>query len=129
MNHAEQLAQTQAMLVRMEDLKTVHLELRVRHLDGQIERELENLVQDEDATWRHTRQIMADRNHGSPAIQDTLTRLDGIYDDLRVIMQRHREAMMRIGRQNATICEELRRFRDEIRATRAMLDVITDELN
>ena len=61
MNHAEQLAQTQAMLVRMEDLKTVHLELRVRHLDGQIERELENLVQDEDATWRHTRQIMADR--------------------------------------------------------------------
>ena len=36
---------------------------------------------------------------------------------------------MCIGRQNVTICEELRRFRDEFRATRAMLDVITDELN
>ena len=129
MSHAEQLAQTQAMLVRMEDLKTAHLELRIQHLDRVIERELESLVQDEDTTWKHTRQIMTDKNHGSPAIQDTLTRLDGIYNDLRVVMQRHREAMMRIGRQNATICEELRRFRDDFRATRARLDVITDELN
>ena len=79
MSHAEQLAQTQAMLVRMEDLKTAHLELRIQHLDRVIERELENLAQDEDTTWRHTRQIMADRNQGNPATQDTLTKLDEIY--------------------------------------------------
>ena len=129
MNHAEQLAQTRAMLVRLEDLKTAHLELRIQHLDRMIERELENLAQDEDTTWRHTRQIMADKSQGNPATQDILTRLDVIYDDLRAVLQKHREAVMRIGRQNATTCEELRGFRDDFRATRVMLDAVADELN
>ena len=129
MNHAEQLAQTRAMLARMEDLKTAHLELRIQHLDRMVERELENLAQDEDTTWRHTRQIMADRNQGNPATQDTLTKLDKIYNNLRAVLQKHREAVMRIGRQNATTCEELRRFRDDFRATRVRLDAVADELN